>query len=94
MTTEANQPAVVAGIDGSDTALGAARWAAEFATRHALPLTLLHAVPHLDWHFASADPPPELDRDADGDRPSRRLGANRPAISSLTHMSCRVVEPG
>jgi len=68
MTTEANQPAVVAGIDGSDAALGAARWAAEFATKHALPLTLLHAVPHLDWHFVSADPPAELDRHGDGDK--------------------------
>jgi len=68
MTTAANQPAVVAGIDGSDTALGAVRWAAEFATRHALPLTLLHAIPHLDWHFASADQLAEPDRSADGDR--------------------------
>jgi len=31
MTTAANQQAVVAGIDGSDTALGAARRAADFA---------------------------------------------------------------
>jgi nucleotide-binding universal stress UspA family protein len=67
MTTAANQPAVVVGIDGSDTALGAARWAAEFAARHALPLTLLYAIPKLDWHFASADPPAELDRSADSD---------------------------
>jgi nucleotide-binding universal stress UspA family protein len=68
MTTAANEPAVVAGIDGSDTALGGARWAAEFATRHALPLTLLHAIPKLDWHFAGADPPAELERSTDGDR--------------------------
>ncbi|OYN74472.1 universal stress protein [Mycolicibacterium sphagni] len=67
MTTAANQTAVVAGIDGSETALGAAQWAAEFATRHALPLTLLHAIPKLDWHFASADPPAEFPRSADGD---------------------------
>ncbi|MCV7174989.1 universal stress protein [Mycolicibacterium sphagni] len=67
MTTAANQMAVVAGIDGSETALGAAQWAAGFATRHALPLTLLHAIPKLDWHFASADPPAELPRSADGD---------------------------
>ena len=60
MTTEADQPAVVAGIDGSDTALGAAQWAAEFATRHALPLTLLHAIPKLHWDFASADAPADL----------------------------------
>jgi len=68
MTNEANQPAVVAGIDGSDTALGAAQWAAEFAARHALPLTLIHALPRLDWHFAGAEHPAELDRSADGDR--------------------------
>jgi nucleotide-binding universal stress UspA family protein len=67
MTTAANQPAVVAGIDGSDTALGGARWAAEFATRHGLPLTLLHAIPQLDWHFARVDPPAELDGSTDGD---------------------------
>ena len=59
MTAAANQPAVVAGIDGSDAALGAARWAAEFAARHGLALTLLHAIPRLDWHFASIDPPVE-----------------------------------
>ena len=67
MTTEANQPAVVVGVDGSDTALGAAQWAAEFAIRHALPLTLLHAVPNLDWHFFSAVPPPEIDQHPDRD---------------------------
>ncbi len=68
MTTAADQPAVFVGIDGSDTALGAARWAAEFATRHALPLTLLHAIPPLDWHVAGADPSAEDGRGADGDR--------------------------
>ena len=67
MSTEANQPAVVVGVDGSDTALGAARWAAEFAAVHALPLTLLHAVPNLDWHFFSAVPPPEIDQHPDRD---------------------------
>lgn len=68
MTNEANRPSVVAGIDGSGTALGAAQWAAEFATRHALPLTLLHAIPRMDWHFAGAAPPADRDRSADGDR--------------------------
>ena len=67
MTTEADQPAVVVGVDGSDTALGAAQWAAEFAIRHALPLTLLHAVPNLDWHFFSPVPPPEIDQHPDRD---------------------------
>ena len=64
MTTAANQPAVFVGIDGSDTALGGARWAAEFATGHALPLTLLHAVHRLDWHFSSVDPPAGPDGDS------------------------------
>ena len=68
MTAAANHSDVVAGIDGSDTALGGARWAAEFATRHALPLTLLHAIPKLDWHFARADPPAEGDRSTEDDR--------------------------
>lgn len=67
MSTEANQPAVVVGIDGSDTALGAAQWAAEFAAGHALPLTLLHAVPNLDWHFFSPIPPAEIDQHPDRD---------------------------
>nr|WP_183505282.1 MULTISPECIES: universal stress protein [unclassified Mycolicibacterium] len=67
MTDAANESAVVAGIDESDTALGAARWAAEYATKQALPLTLLHAVPKLDWHFARPETTAQLDRSADGD---------------------------
>lgn len=67
MTTAADQSTVVVGIDGSDTALGAARWAAEFAAGHALPVTLIHAIPRLEWHFASIDPPAELGHSADGD---------------------------
>jgi nucleotide-binding universal stress UspA family protein len=55
MTSGEEQPAVVVGIDGSDTALGGARWAAQYAARHSLPLTLLHVTPRLEWHFASAD---------------------------------------
>lgn len=67
MTTAAQEQSVVVGIDGSDASLGAARWAAEFATAHALPLTLLHAVPRLDWHFAGADAPTELEGRGDGE---------------------------
>lgn len=59
MTSDAQEQSVVVGIDGSDASLGAARWAAEFATTHAFPLTLLHAVPRLEWHFASAESPTE-----------------------------------
>ncbi len=47
---------IVVGIDGSEAALGAARWAAEFAAKSAAPLVLLHAVPRLDWHFTSDAP--------------------------------------
>jgi nucleotide-binding universal stress UspA family protein len=67
MTHAPSHSTVVAGIDGSATALGAARWAADFATDHGLSLTLVHAIPKLDWHFASPDPAAELDRSADGD---------------------------
>jgi nucleotide-binding universal stress UspA family protein len=48
MTTSADRPAIVVGIDGSDTALGGAQWAAEFAASRALPLTLMHAIPMLE----------------------------------------------
>lgn len=67
MTSSADHPAVVVGIDGSDTALGAARWAADFAAQHGLPLTLLHAIPRLEWHFARVDAPAELDGSAHAD---------------------------
>lgn len=67
MNTAADQPSVVAGIDGSDAALGAARWAAEFAARAGLPLALVHAVPKLDFHFLGAGPPAELGAAPDGD---------------------------
>ena len=59
---------VVVGVDGSDNAVDSARWGAEFATRHRLPLTLLHAIPRLDWHFIGADAPADPDRTGHGDR--------------------------
>lgn len=58
---------VVAGVDGSDSALGAAGWAADIAAARGLPLTLLHAIPRLDLHFAAVDPAAEPDRSAAGD---------------------------
>ncbi len=63
----AEQRPVVVGIDGSDTALGGVRWAADFAASRGLPLTLLHAIPRLDWHFAGADQPAELEPGSAGD---------------------------
>ena len=63
----ASQETVVVGVDGSDDALGAARWAAEFAAAYGIPLTLVHAIPKLRWHFASVDPAADLEGTADGD---------------------------
>ncbi|AKK30046.1 universal stress protein [Mycobacterium sp. EPa45] len=66
MTTAAQDRPVVVGIDGSDAALGATRWAAEYAAARALPLTLLYAVPRIDWHFATTEAPAELQGKDDG----------------------------
>jgi nucleotide-binding universal stress UspA family protein len=55
---------IVVGIDGSDDAIGAARWAAEFAAGSGAPLVLLHATPRLDWHFVTDTPEVTAD-DAD-----------------------------
>lgn len=52
---------VVVGIDGSDTALAAAKWAAEYAAKSASPLVLLHAAARLDWHFLAEAPAPAAD---------------------------------
>ena len=49
------QPVVV-GIDGSEAALGAARWAADVAAKSGAPLVLLHAVPRPNWHFTADTP--------------------------------------
>lgn len=65
MTAPAS-PAVVVGVDGSDTALGAARWAAALAARHSLPLTLLHVVPRLDWHFTQPAAHPDAHDEVPG----------------------------
>ncbi|WP_068159693.1 universal stress protein [Rhodococcus phenolicus] len=42
MSTASTRRGIVAGIDGSDSALGAARWAASVAQRFGEPLHLLH----------------------------------------------------
>lgn len=61
MTVDDGERSVVVGIDGSDDALGAAAWAADYAGRRGLPLTLLHAIPRLDFHFAAPAQPVEPD---------------------------------
>ncbi|WP_020107071.1 universal stress protein [Nocardia sp. 348MFTsu5.1] len=54
MNAQASSAPVVVGIDGSEGALGAALWAADFAARSGSPLQLLHAIPRLEWYFANA----------------------------------------
>lgn len=49
------QPVVV-GIDGSESAVSAAKWAADYAAKSASPLVLLHAVGRVDWHFLAEAP--------------------------------------
>jgi nucleotide-binding universal stress UspA family protein len=53
-TDGSTAPPVVVGIDGSEAALGAARWAADFAAADGSPLLLLHAIPRFEWYFANA----------------------------------------
>lgn len=66
-TDVADGQPVVVGIDGSDTALAAAQWAAEYAAKSASPLVLLHAVARLDWHFLAEAPAPAVDGDNTAD---------------------------
>lgn len=64
MTAPTEESPVVVGVDGSDTALGAARWAADVAAKRGLGLTLLHAVAPLHWHFATVEPPADAEPSA------------------------------
>jgi len=48
MTSADSPRAIVVGIDGSDAALDAARWAAKEAVHHDVPLRLVHVIPITD----------------------------------------------
>lgn len=61
--TAPGSPVVVVGIDGSEAALGAARWAAEFAATHSSRVTLVHVLRRVDWHFGR-DKAPEFEEDS------------------------------
>jgi nucleotide-binding universal stress UspA family protein len=53
---------VVVGVDGTESALGAVRWAAQEAARRSAPLRILHAAPYLGRPDPSGAPPAELPR--------------------------------
>ncbi len=76
-TDVADGQPVVVGIDGSDTALAAAQWAAAYAAKSGSPLVLLHAVARLDWHFLTEAPAPAGDGD---DTADSVLGAAEAAV--------------
>ena len=65
MTFAADEQSVVVGIDGSEAALGAAGWAAEFAAKRGSGQPLLHAIPRLECHFTTEDVPAEPEADGD-----------------------------
>lgn len=91
MTTAANPSAVVVGVDGSDSALGATEWAAQFAAEHGLALTLLHATPRLDWHFVNTEHTAEPRGSADADTLlSAAEAAVRSAYPDLTVRTTKV----
>ncbi|MBF6463750.1 universal stress protein [Nocardia beijingensis] len=54
MSASADRQSIVVGIDGSPTAVGAARWAGAIANRQHAPLTLLGVVPALDYPLTSS----------------------------------------
>jgi len=59
----ADQPrAIVVGVDGSDCALGAVRWAAREAVRRGAPLRILHAAEYLGHQDGAGTPSPALPR--------------------------------
>jgi nucleotide-binding universal stress UspA family protein len=53
---------VVVGVDGSECALGAVRWAAHEAELRAAPLRIVHAATYLGRRAATGAPSPELPR--------------------------------
>src|SRR5689334_22878014 len=59
MSKQAPHRGIVVGVDGSDTSLGAVRWAALDAAMHNTPLTLIYVLPIglPDWGMGFATAP-------------------------------------
>jgi nucleotide-binding universal stress UspA family protein len=53
---------IVVGVDGTECALAAVRWAAQEAARRSAPLRIVHAAPYLGRPGPAGAPPPELSR--------------------------------
>lgn len=51
---EDQQLPIYVGIDGSDAALEACRWAARYADSGRVPMTLVHALPDVQWYLGEA----------------------------------------
>lgn len=54
MSTPSTRKAVVAGVDGSDTAAASARWAGALAARLEVPLHLVHSLPNEGIFYSEA----------------------------------------
>ncbi|MGZ4539919.1 MAG: universal stress protein [Blastococcus sp.] len=61
-TPAADTREIVVGVDGSDCALGAVRWAAREAVRRNAPLRIVHAADYLGHPDETGTPSPELPR--------------------------------
>jgi nucleotide-binding universal stress UspA family protein len=72
----------VVGVDGSETALRAVRWAAHEAARRQAPLRILHAAPYLGRRSATGPPSPELPR-------ARRITAQAYTVARHTDAGVR-----
>jgi nucleotide-binding universal stress UspA family protein len=73
---------VVVGVDGSECALGAVRWAVQEAVRRGAPLRIVHAAPYLGRRGPTGSPPPELPR-------ARRITAQAYTVAVHTNHDVR-----
>jgi nucleotide-binding universal stress UspA family protein len=73
---------VVVGVDGTESALGAVRWAAHEAARRNAPLRILHAATYLGRRGTTGAPPPQLPR-------ARRITAQAYTVARHTESGVR-----
>lgn len=81
---------IVVGVDGSECAVRAVRWAAHEAARRNAPLRILHAASYLGRQGVAGAPPPELTR-------ARKITAQAYTVARHTERGVRAsteVVPG